>query len=214
MRNSIRVPVVGLLVTLAVAGSVAAQSPVESLYLRRTDPRQGMMFQDKSARYVGDTLTILIQENSDVANKDQRANSRKSTTGGSFDLSLATSGDIIDSGADAEFSTETSNSSKFDGSAQYQSARKITDRITVRVQEVDPRSGLMLVSGTRKIYVGSECRTLVVSGRVRPYDVRPDNSVESRYIDGLTVAYSGSGADTQMVRQGWLQSIMNRLRAY
>ena len=175
---------------------------------RRVDP-----YLDQQASRVGDLLTILILEDSVVDNNDTRALSRESKKGGGLNFSMESTGDFPERAADATYNADMQSRTSFDGSARFSSDRGIRDRLTVRVRHVLP-NGVLVVAGQRRTFVAQECRTLTISGYVRPQDIKPDNTIESRYVADMKLATTGHGPDTEHTRQGWLGALCSKLWPY
>lgn len=172
----------------------------------RRDPDRVYLFRDTAARRVGDLLTILVRESTDVGNRDQRALGKDTSTAFNFDTASAgTAG-----AASGSFDIGSTSDRSFNGTSTYRAARDFTDRMTVQVVEVRP-NGDMRISGKRKQLVAGEIRTLCVSGVVRAFDVEPGNTVRSHYIADLNICYEGDGPETHFSNQNWGGRIMNKL---
>lgn len=180
-----------------------------SLWDRRK-PSKTFLFYDVQARQVGDLLTLLIMEATDVDNSETRALDKESEDSGLLNLTTATGGDLGTSSANLEGQGRGSASRGFDGSATFSSARQFNDRITVTVMDVLP-NGNLRIAGRRKLTVAGDSRTLCVSGVVRPVDIRADNSVTSRLVGGLEVTYEGVGVESHFTKQGWLSKSFNKV---
>ena len=192
------------------AGLCLSQTAIaEDLWQNRV-PDRAYLYIDTQARGVGDLLTVLISENTDVDQRDDRALSKSAGTGGAFDLSGEAGGAFGSQAADAGLDFTGSTNRKFDGSASYRSARQITDRITLTVVDV-MQNGNLVLSGTRQIEVGRDQRSLNVTGIVRPIDISPDNTVHSRFLSDLCVSYAEQGPESRFTNQGWLSRITNRV---
>jgi len=98
----------------------------------------------------------------------------------------------------------------FSGNSAFASERQFSDRITVAVMDVLP-NGNLVIGGRRRVAVEGDNRILVISGLVRLVDVRPDNTIQSRYIDQLDISYEGKGVESRFVNQGWLGRVTNRI---
>ncbi len=169
------------------------------------------VFFDTQARAVGDTITVLVNESTDVDNRDQRALDRAADAKGGFSLAGALGGDFGGKDGDASFNVQTNGSSNFDGSSTYSVARGFTDQITVTVVECLP-NGNLVIRGRRERTVSGERRALAVSGVIRPLDIRADNSIESRYIADFQICYDGDGIESRFTEQGWLTRAWNKYR--
>ena len=177
----------------------------QSLWQQR-NPRFSFLFTDTSARHVGDLLTILVSENTDVQNRDQRALEKTSDSRFSFDYAGAASS----GSSSATLDLAGDSSRTFDGNSQYTVEQEFTDRITVQVVELLP-NGNLLVAGKRRRIVGDEQRQLEITGIVRPYDVSPDNTVRSQYVGNFQVRYQGCGPESHFTNQGWAARVLNRV---
>ncbi len=182
-----------------------ASSEAQSLWQRR-DPRFSNLVTNSTARRVGDLLTILISENTQVQNRDQRALQRSSDGGFNYSAAAAEAG----SSTSGSLNMTGDSARSFDGNSQYSVEQEFTDRITVQVMEVLP-NGNLLVGGKRRRIVADEQRMLEVSGIVRPIDVRPDNSIRSQFIGNFQIKYSGCGPESHFTHQGWVARLLNRV---
>lgn len=171
------------------------------------------LFYDTQARAVGDLITVLVSENTDVDNKEQRALDKGTASSGLFNLTTSAAGDFGVAAGTMQADGKSTSNRSFDGSSEFSSARQFNDRITVTVVHVFP-NGNMLVQGKRNVSIAGDKRVLAVSGIVRPFDVRADNSVESRLIASFEVEYEGDGVEQQFTKQGWLGRAVNKVWPY
>ena len=184
-------------VLLVAIGSSQAQS----LWHARAADRVNLV-SDTASRRVGDLVTILIQENTDVANNDTRNLAKDSEGGFSFDFASSTS-----TPANVEMSGKSDRN--FNGQSQYSVAQEFTDRMTLEVLDVLPNGNLVL-GGQRERVVAGERRTLVVSGIVRTIDVSPNNTVSSQHVANFKVSYDGNGPESKFTNQGWAAKVLTR----
>ncbi len=180
-----------------------------SLWDRR-DPSKVFLFYDTQARHTGDLLTILINENTEVENKDNRSLDKETESNGAFDFTSSTSGDFGSSAANANLDSKLTSNRKFDGKSEFKSDRDFSDRVTVTVLDVLP-NGNLVVGGKRHIDVEGDHRTLVVSGIVRLIDISADNTIQSRYVANLEIAFEGKGVETRFTKHGWLGRVANKI---
>lgn len=199
---------VGLLLMAPAMLGLGASANAQHLFQKRQQGRV-FMYADTQAWDVGDLVTVLIRESTDVENNDSRAMSRAARGGGGFDLSTAFAGDLgtLAGTTDTQSEMETRNS--FDGSSSYSIDRVFTDRVTVSVRRVLP-NGNMMISGTRRQRISGEFRTLKISGVIRPWDIRADNTISSQNISHLRLCYAGDGDESTFTNQGWLGKRLNR----
>jgi flagellar L-ring protein precursor FlgH len=202
-----------LVMAMAVLACVSAIVPAsvrgDSLWERRK-PGRAHLFEDSRARRVGDLLTIVVSESTEVDNREDKGLAKSSSSSGKFDLSAASGGGFGISAADANLDFGKENDRSFSGEASYRNSREFSDRITVMVSQVMPNGNLVL-TGHRNISIEGEDRTLIISGMVRPIDIGPDNTISSRYVANMQAVYTGEGTERRFVHQGWLGRKMNKL---
>lgn len=193
-------------VSLVMLVATASLAPAQSLWQQR-DERFATFFQDARAHAAGDLLTILIEENTNVRKRDQRALDKSSDGSFSFDFAGASSSGAASS---ANLNMAGDSSRAFDGNSQYRVAQEFSDRITVRVRHVLP-NGNLVVAGSRRRVISDEKRELKVSGTVRPIDIMPDNTVRSQFVADLDIQYSACGSESHFTNQGWVSKALNRI---
>ncbi len=196
-----------ILVVLAVQSHLIAGSIWAKAHQRRA------IYADDTARAIGDNLTIVIQENSRVANATNRTlekNASRSVSasgnaeGGNLfnwlfrKLKLPT----IEAQSDAE--------TKFEGEAEYDTSRLLSDRVTVSVHDILP-NGNMVVVGRRERMVDGDRHIVEVSGIVRPSDVSYENTVPSDMIANFQINIRVTGQESQFTNPGWLSRVLNFL---
>ena len=190
----------------ALLCSFATFAQAQSLWQQR-DERFADFFQDSRAHAVGDLLTIVIEENTNVRKRDQRALDKSSDGGFNFNFAGASSSGAASS-ADLKMAGDSSRA--FDGNSQYRVAQEFSDRITVHVVQLLP-NGNLVVTGKRRRIISDEKRELKVSGIVRPIDILPDNTVRSQYVADLDIQYSACGSESHFTNQGWVGKALNRI---
>jgi flagellar L-ring protein precursor FlgH len=198
-------------IVLCVSGVCATTTMVhaDSLWQRR-DPQRSFLFQDTKARNVGDLLTVIISESSEVDNREDKTLNKSSSSSVAADFEAASGGGLANQASNASLDLAGSAKRAFSGKASYRDSREYIDNITVSVVDVLP-NGNMVISGRRCLTIAGEQRTLVISGVVRAVDLGPDNKIHSRYIADLKTVYEGDGPSRKFVREGWLSKAANKV---
>lgn len=204
------------LVILLLVGLMAHTASADSLWARGNQRTRAITTDDK-AREIGDVITVVINERSTIANETSREMEKSDTRSGNMSGSLKL-GDIGGSLRDETFDFpeaefESSSSNAFEGDAEYDSDRRVTDQITVVVQDVLP-NGNMVVLGQRRREVAGDTQTVQISGIVRPSDVDFDNKVSSDRVADFRVVYKGAGQENNYTKPGWLGRAMNFLNPF
>ncbi len=189
----------GYLVAMAIGSSCVM---AESLWQQRT-PERAYLFYDSKARNIGDSVTVMVSQSTDVANKEARQMKKSTAAKGGLDLAASSSGGFGEQGAEAALSLDSTSDRKFDGSQAYSTAQNFSDAMTCTVMDVLP-NGNMVIAGERRVRVAGEERTIHVSGIIRGLDLGPDNTINSRYISQFRMEYQAGGTSQKFTRQGWL----------
>jgi len=202
-----------LLAGVLVVAAWAAAAEAGSIWAKGRAPTR-QLFADDKARHVGDTLTILIDEQSKIENETTRkmdkSSARSGQSSGTVDL-----GNMVNwlKGRiwhlpNIDFSHTAAN--KFDGKAEFDSDRKMTDRITVTVEDVLP-NGNLVVLGKRERTVNGDRQVIEASGIVRPSDVAFDNTISSKNVAEFKLIYKAAGQEAHFTAPNWLARILNIL---
>ena len=192
---------------LGLWGADAAHA--EALWSRH-QPEQGMLFYDTQARHVGDLLTVVVREDSNVKNQDNRGLGKKTSMKSLLKFGAKSDGGFATQASEGEMDAEMQSNRSFDGKSSFRSQRAFNDRVTVTVTDVLP-NGNLVFRGCRQIHIEGDQRTLVVTGIVRSFDVSADNTVNSRLVADLHMDYEGQGGEQGFVRQGWLSRRANKV---
>src|SRR5208282_5842032 len=204
MMKTSRLPLV-----LAGALVLAGHTRGDSLWSRR-DPRSAYLFVDNQARQIGDLLTVVIQETTDIDSEEERDMEKKLTTLANFTMTGTTTGNVTSKTAGATLNPELDSDRKFEGTSRYTSDRALTDRMTVTVVDVLP-NGNLVIEGIRRRIINGEERTLRITGFVRPQDIGAGNTVQSQFIGNFQLSLLGHGPDSAYLNNGWLGHLVNHL---
>ena len=154
-------------------------------------------FESRRAKSPGDLLTVMVDIQTVISNLDQRE--LKKTT--NADAKLDTSATGV-SAVNVNYATEADR--QFKGDSAFRETRRLGDKFTVSVLDINPRNGNLLIQGTREVIIQGDRRTLVLSGEIRSRDVQTNNSVSSEFIHDMSIRYNGTGNEQNFTRQGWL----------
>jgi flagellar L-ring protein precursor FlgH len=206
-----RLLAIGLALTVAASGAAAG-----SLWAKGNHRTRTITVDDK-AHDIGDVITIVIDERSTIENETSRemekSDTRSASMGGTADLGDVVSclrGQTFDF-PNVDFDSSASNS--FEGDAEYDSDRSVSDQITVVVQDVLP-NGNLVVLGQRRRDVAGDAQIVQVSGIVRPSDIAFNNTVRSDRVADFRVVYKGTGQENNFTKPGWLGRLMNFLNPF
>lgn len=196
-----------LLLAAVLGGDALAQARPGSIY----NPSRGPvgLIQDKTARRVGDLVTVVISEQADVSSEDS-ADTSKSTT-----LNYELTNFDIDPEAFSLLPSLGANSSDtFSGASQVDKRDSFEARITAMVVDVLP-NGNMVVSGRRELRIENQIKLIEFSGVVRRYDIASANTVPSSLVADARISYVGMGPATQSTQRtgfgAWVHGVIDWL---
>jgi flagellar L-ring protein precursor FlgH len=156
------------------------------------------LFEDRRARFVGDTLTINIAEKVQASKKSEN----KTTRSQAVDVSVPTIVGLPFKGAQGT-TLAASDTNNFTGSGQNTSSNDFTGTITVTVIEVYP-NGNLLVSGEKQIGLKEGEEFVRFSGVVNPNTITSANTVTSTQIADARIEYKANGFIDSAQVMGWL----------
>lgn len=159
------------------------------------------LFEDRRARFVGDTLTINIVEKTQASKKSDTKAERSQ----SMDVSVPTVVNLPFKGVQGiTLGVESGN--KFDGSGSNTSSNDFISTITVTVIDVYP-NGNLLVSGEKQLGLKDGEEFIRFSGVVNPNTVTGANTVQSTQVADARMEFKANGSLDSANTPGWLTRI-------
>lgn len=164
-----------------------------------------LLHEDRRARLIGDTLTVMLEEQTDAAKTAETGTSASSN----IDLPSPTilGGTVTHGGRDILANNLQSDKS-FDGSGESSQSNSLSGSVTVSVVDVLSNGNLM-VQGEKWININQGEEYVRVKGIVRPMDISPDNTISSVRIADAQIQYGGDGDLNDANRMGWLTRFFN-----
>lgn len=138
------------------------------------------LIEDHRARFLGDTLTILIYEAASATSKADTDTEKNS------EISIRASDTHNTVGGDF------SGSSAFDGGGVERRSGEVIGKISATVEAILP-NGDLFVQGEQVISLNNESQLIFVEGRVRPEDISTDNTVLSTRLAESNIRFQGDG---------------------
>lgn len=155
------------------------------------------LFEDRRARYVGDTLTIQINEKTQATSK-QSTNAERTTSLTAVSPQIKAFNHRINA-----LDFESNAAAKNDGKGEAAADNLFTGTITVTVVEV-LANGNLVVSGEKQVGIGQNLETLRFSGVVNPTTILNGNTVSSAQVADARLETRGRGAIDEAQTTGWL----------
>ena len=164
---------------------------------------------DRRARSVNDLITVRVVENIEAAGSADAQLNKASSASASVP-SLFGIESKLPSMIDPTNLASASAESQFKGGGTTTRTSQLTATMTARVAEVLPNGDLVL-EGVRELDLNGERQIVVLTGIVRPMDVRRNNSVLSTQVGQLRIQYYGRGLMKDNLKPGWLVRILNKI---
>jgi flagellar L-ring protein precursor FlgH len=162
--------------------------------------RDVSLWNNVTARNVGDTLTVILAESTE-AEKSATTTATKST---SAELTGPTVlGRPITRNGTPILEGSIGNESQFAGNGAATQSNKLDGYISVTVAKRFS-NGNLLVRGQKWVGINSGREFVRLQGIVRPSDISPDNSVFSWRIADAYISYGGQGTVANASKPGFL----------
>jgi flagellar L-ring protein precursor FlgH len=163
------------------------------------------LWENVTARNVGDTLTIRLEESTNAeksVSTNTSKNSEAALTGPTiFGRPVTVNGTPVLEGS-------LGNESSFAGNGASKQSNALDGAISVTVAKRFA-NGNLLVRGQKWIAINSGKEFVRVQGIVRPADISPDNSVVSWKVADAYISYGGQGTVANASKPGWLYRFFN-----
>jgi flagellar L-ring protein precursor FlgH len=156
------------------------------------------LFEDRRARSVGDTLTVVLNERTSASRRSGAAASRASEV----DTGITRAAKVPFAAGMLGFGLAADGNAKFEGKGNSTAENDFAGTITVTVIEV-LQNGNLAVAGEKRLAVSAEEEVIRFSGIVNPADV-VSNSVSSVQVADARIEYRGRGASDDVQKPGWL----------
>ncbi len=162
------------------------------------------LFEDHTARRVGDVLTVQLNERT----QSQKAASSQDSKDDSLSVGLPT---LFGLGAillGSDMKTSMESTKEFKGKGNTGQSNQLRGSISVTVVEVLP-NGNLKIRGEKRVTLNQGDEFVRLSGVVRPVDISPSNVIDSGRIADATFMYTGEGAMADASAKGWVSRVLN-----
>jgi flagellar L-ring protein precursor FlgH len=156
-------------------------------------------FGEKKSYRVGDIVTVVLDESLDADTTTKNTASRKTKTDVLSPLQIAkwgSPGGILSSDLQEENEISSTGSGVIDQSASFKGT------MTAQVVEVYP-NGNLLIRGEKIVNFSSGSEVVQVKGIIRPQDIQPDNTVQSKRLASAQITYKGVGPNANAQQVPW-----------
>ncbi|WLI77029.1 flagellar basal body L-ring protein FlgH [Kosakonia sp. H02] len=159
------------------------------------------LFEDRRPRNVGDTLTIVLQENVSASKSSSANASRDGDASFGVDTTPRYLEGLFGNGR-ADLSASGSNG--FEGKGGANASNTFSGTLTVTVDQVLINGNLHVV-GEKQIAINQGTEFIRFSGVVNPRTISGTNTVPSTQVADARIEYVGNGYINEAQNMGWLQ---------
>ena len=178
---------------------IASSVPTGSIF---SPSNADSWFGEKKTYQVGDVITVLLSESMNGSASTTNEASRETSTDVLTAAQIARIGSpgglLLDSQNGTPIDTTVSSS----GSGATGQSASLTGTMTAQVLEVFPNGNLM-IRGEKIVNFSTGSEVIQVKGIIRPQDIQPDNTVQSKRIASAQISYKGTGQNANASRTPW-----------
>ena len=102
---------------------------------------------------------------------------------------------------------------KHEGEGEIKHQEKFEARITAEVIEVLP-NGTLMIEARKRVSIGEERSELILTGRIRPQDIRAGNTVDSDRVADSHIQYRPKGAIGDTNKRGWIHRLFDFINIF
>jgi len=185
-----------------------AFAPVQAVDLRPPQQTNGAiyqagydmrLFEDHTARRVGDILTVVLDEDIKAKKKADLDASKKSSISVTAPNIMGMDPSVL---FGKDLSATLASDHDFEGEGEANQSNSLTGNISVTVVDVLP-NGNLKVRGEKRVTLNDGSEYIRLSGIVRPIDIDAANSISSTQVADATIMYTGDGAIADSNKMGW-----------
>lgn len=169
------------------------------------------LFEDRRARNVGDTLTVVLNETTSAAKNSGMSAARKANASSNFSNTSSTfNGPYFSLANVANFGG--SGDLKSEGTGASAASNTFAGTITVTVVEI-LSNGNLVVAGEKQVAVSNEEEIIRFGGVVNP-NTLVFNQVSSQQVADARIEYRGRGATDDTQGTGWFTRLMLKIAPF
>ena len=165
------------------------------------------LFDDRRPRNVGDTLTIVLDEQVS-ASKSSASNASRNGAAGLTPTLVPEQLDKLQ-----EWGFNLDSESTFQGAGGSNASNTFTGTITVTVVRVLPNGNLQ-VRGEKHIGINQGREYIRFAGIVNPRNITGQNTIPSTQVAEARIEYVGDGYINEAQHMGWLQRLLLNLSPF
>ena len=170
------------------------------------------LFEDRRARNVGDTLTVILNETTSAAKNTSMTAERKGTTTSSFVPGAASTPKGWFKGISDIGNFTGSGELKSEGAGGSSANNTFAGTITVTVIEI-LSNGNLVVAGEKQVAISNEEEIIRFGGIVNPNNL-VFNRISSQEVADARIEYRGRGATDDNQGTGWFTRLLLKMAPF
>lgn len=185
-----------------------AFSPVQAVDLRPPQQNNGAiyqsgydmrLFEDHTAKRVGDILTVKLEENTKAKKKADLDTEKDNSISVTAPNIMGIDPSII---FGSDLSATLASKHEFEGEGQANQSNSLSGDISVTVVDVFP-NGNLRIRGEKRLTLNDGSEYIRLSGIVRTVDIDATNTISSNLVADATIMYTGDGVVADASKIGW-----------
>ena len=185
--------------------------PIYPVATERELPRTGSLFADSKESLVGraktfrigDIITVLLNESAQAKRSQNSETTREATNTlpSGAGLKIGNISPFLD-GIDLNNSTTSSA-----GSGTANQSATLVGEVAVTITDI-LQNGNLVLRGEKQLAMSEGTEVIQISGVIRPSDISPNNTVQSRRLANAQIAYRGEGELNNASGAGWATKLL------
>jgi flagellar L-ring protein precursor FlgH len=179
------------------------------------------LFSDKKNLRIGDIIQVLVSETVSSDSKGERKLTKDNSTnlGGGVVTPATAVAESLSSGVSnftkkinsaTSLGFESNSSNSFSGKVSTKHNEQFTTSISAIIEEVYENGNYYIV-GTKELLIDGQKQSVIVSGVIRPYDITPENSIDSSQIASLQLIYKKNGTEVDTIQKPFGTAILDKV---
>ena len=170
------------------------------------------LFEDRRARNVGDTLTVILNETTSAAKNTSMSAERKGSVTSSFTPGTAGRPNNLYDGIKEFGNFSGSGEIKNEGAGGSAANNTFAGTITVTVIEI-LSNGNLVVAGEKQVAISNEEEIIRFGGIVNPNNL-VFNRISSQEVADARIEYRGRGATDDTQGTGWFTRLILKMAPF
>lgn len=199
--------------TTAIAPNIWPKVINGSLFQEKIPMNYGYqpLFEDHRPHNIGDTVTVVLQENISASNSSVSDVSRDSTANLGVRISPGQLNPILGINLkDNATGVDSIGRNNFSGKGSNSAKNKFTGLITVTVQKVLPNGNLKVI-GEKQVSINEGIEFIRFSGVINPNNINKNNFIASTQIADARIEYLSHGRINEIQKIGWFQKFLLKI---